>query len=345
MVKDIGMVSDRKVRPQYEVAKREGRSFKEHIYVQNSKVRQTWKATVVSGRTSKMLSRTYDMKSMDAVDAQMSPPDCDIRSPLKKRFMNGNILILMLPLGASVMPTVFFIGAYLHADEYNLLKLKNHTDVPYISDIGNYKPHSSVFSFGLSLGAMFGFWLILVRHIQVEKLYENTGSKANLAASICGLLGILGELVVSSFQLSSHFTIHYLGAFSLFFSIMIFMFIQTFITHRNLPKEGKRKYAVTLVIVRGVLSALLLISIVLFGTFLLPSLSAYNRKGYSVAQSAEWVMLGCVILFMLTFLYDFKDLICEVNLKYITKEGPGQGRKQKVYNVSGKSNLALSMES
>ena len=253
----------------------------------------------------------------------------------KRTWRNGNFLIIMVPLGASILPAVFLLGAYSHADAYDLLRLKNDTDVPYISDIGNYKPHSSVFTFGLSLGAMFGFWLILVRHIQVEKVYENTGSKANLAASICGSFGILGELIVGSFQLSSHFTIHYLGAFMHFVSIMIFMFIQTFITHRNIPSLGvkeiiwgqskksiyisklNRKSLTILAYFRGLLSILLLVSVLIFAVFLLPSLSKYNRTGYSVAQIAEWFMFVFVILFMLSFLYDFKDLTCSVHVDYV----------------------------
>ena len=235
--------------------------------------------------------------------------------------MNGNILILMSPLGASVMPTVFLLSAYFHADEYDLMQLKNDTDVPYISDIGNYKPHSSVFTFGLNLSAMFGLLLILVRYMQVKRVYRNIGSKANLFGLICGLFGILGQLIVGSFQLSSHFTMHYLGAFMHFVSIMIFMFIQTFITHRNIPKKDKytdskgnnnsklsKRGMTLLAYCRWLLSILLFASVVVFGIFLDDSLSVYNRRGYSVAQSAEWVMLGCVIVYMLTFLYDFKGL-------------------------------------
>ena len=134
---------------------------------------------------------------------------------------------------------VFLLSAHFHADEYNLMQLKHDNDVPYISDIGNYKPHSSVFTFGLNLSAMFGLLLILVRYMQVKRVYRNIGSKANLFGLICGLFGILGQLILGSFQLSSHFTMHYLGAFVHFVSIMIFMFIQTFITHRNIPKKDK----------------------------------------------------------------------------------------------------------
>ena len=227
---------------------------------------------------------------------------------IKRRWKNGNLLMMSVPLGASILPVFFLLGAFLHADRYDLLRLKNNTDVPYISDIGNYKPYSSVFTLGLNFNAMFGFWLILVRHIQVDKIFDNTGSKANRSASFFGFLGIMGELTVAAFQLSSHVVMHYIGAFVFFASIMIYMFIQTFITYRNRSKVVHKKYAPILVTVRVILSALLLISLVIFGTFLHPSLSAYNRKGYSVAQSAEWVMLGCVIFFMVTFLYDFNNL-------------------------------------
>ena len=223
--------------------------------------------------------------------------------------------MMSVPLGASILPVLFLLGAFLHADKYDLLRLKNNTDVPYVSDIGNYKPYSSVFTLGLNFNAMFGFWLILVRHIQVDKIFENTGSKANRSASFFGFLGIMGELTVGSFQLSSHLVMHYLGAFVFFASIMIYMCIQTFITCRNRLKVVYKEYSAILIAVRVILSALLLISLVIFGTFLHPSLSAYNRKGYSVAQSAEWVMLACVIIFMMTFLYDFNNLAVSIDYR------------------------------
>ena len=240
-----------------------------------------------------------------------------VESRLRQRWRTGNILIIMVPLGAAFLPALFLLSAFIHAKDLDLLRLKNQTNVPYISDVGNYKPHSSVFTFGLTLSALFGLWLIILRYLQVEHLYHNTGSKANLCSFATGLLSILGELMVASFQLSSHSTMHYVGAFLHFASIMVFMGLQTFITHRNIENEGRRNCAVLLVILRGLLSSGLLLCLVVFGVFLLPSLSQYNRKGYSVAQGAEWAMLGCSVLFMLSFLYEFKDLACSVAVDYL----------------------------
>ena len=327
------MGRDQKVRPRYEVAERERQVFNEDIYNPCQRLpRDSWEVAVVPSYNKKMANGRYEMENKNIVDGPSSPPEFDAASPLKKRWREGNILILLLPIGASILPSLFIFGAYVHADSYDLMRLKNQSDVPYVSDIGNYKPHSSVFTLGLSIGAMFGFWLILVRHFQVEILYENTGSKANMASSFVGLLGILAELVVGSFQLSSHFTLHYLSAFVHFVSIMFFMFLQTYITHKNIKKEGKLKNAVALVIVRGLLSSGLVMSTVVFGTFLLPSLSKYNRIGYSVAQIAEWVMFGCVVLFMLTFLCDFKDLTCSVHVRYLENKDSKNSKSNGLYN-------------
>ena len=319
-----GMGNNRKVHPHYEVTIKEGRHYcDESVYVSKHRAisqHNLWHTPTIADSRDRMRKNKYviengnakDESICDAKDGPSIEPEDE--SSLKRRWFNGNILVICLPLGASILPSVFLLGAFLHADQFNLMKLKNNTDVPYISDIGDKKPHSSVFTLGLSFGAMFGFWLILVRHIQVDKIFDDTGSKANRFATFFGLMGILGELTVAAFQLSSHFIMHYLGAFVLFAFIMIYMFIQSYITHRNLLKMGNVKYAKALVIFRVILCVVLLMSLVIFGTFLLPSLSPYNRKGYSVAQSAEWAMLGCVIIFMLTFLYDFKDLTCFVDV-------------------------------
>ena len=315
------MVRDHKVPLRYAVKEGERQFSNGDIHLNHCQrmPRNSWKATVVPSHNNRMATRSYEMKNKDTVDGLRPPQECDAASPLRKRWKEGNILIVMLPIGASLLPSLFIFGAYIHANTSDSMRLNNRTNVPYVSDIGNHKPHSSVFTLGLSLGAMFGFWLILVRHIQVDILYDNRRSKANMASSFAGLIGILGELVVGSFQLSSHSILHYLGAFVHFVSIMVFMFLQTFITHRNIENVGTRKNAVALIIVRGLLSSGLLMSIVVFGVFvLLPSLSEYNRTGYSIAQIAEWVMFGSVVLFMLTFLYDFRNLTCSVHVEYLT---------------------------
>ena len=318
-----GMGNNRKVHPHYEVTITEKRYYCDESVCDNKykgiSQRTLLQTPTLADSSNKMRKNKFvleqDAKGMpirDEKDGPSSEPEDD--SSLKRRWFNGNILVMFLPLGASVLPIVFLLGAYAHAHQFDLMELKNNTDVPYISDIGDKKPHSSVFTLGLSFGAMFGFWLILVRHIQVDKIFDNTRSKANRSATFFGLIGILGELTVAAFQLSSHRIMHYLGAFVLFAFTMIYMFIQTYITHRNMLKMGNAKYGKALVIFRVILCVVLLMSLVMFGTFLLPSLSAYNRIGYSVAQSAEWAMLGCVIVFMLSFLYDFKDLTCFVDV-------------------------------
>ena len=266
----------------------------------------------------------------------------------KKRWWHGKIPAKVLPLGASLLPTGFILGAYFHADSYGLLQLKNNTEVPFVSDIGNHKPHSSVFTLGLSVSAVFGLFLILVRHEQVNKLYNSERSKAdlfkvslfkvilfqvtmlhvNMVSSVIGLLGILGELIVAAFQLSSHFTMHYLGAMMYFIPTAIFMCLQTFVTYKtmqmndgkeNLPQQRKKcisqQIETKMLIVRTVLSGVLIVCMIIFSVFLLPSLSAYNRTGYSVAQLAEWFMLISIILFMLTFLFDFKGLTCSIHVE------------------------------
>ncbi|XP_065052494.1 DNA damage-regulated autophagy modulator protein 1-like [Rhopilema esculentum] len=239
-------------------------------------------------------------------------------SGFKRRWKSGNVLIIMLPIGASVLPALFLLAAFFHADDG--LILRNNTDVPYISDIGNHKPYSSVFTFGLSVSALFGLWLIIVRYIQVEILYRYTGSKLNFFCFIIGLLSIFGELLVASFQLSSQETVHYLGAFLQFASTFLYMIIQTWISHKHLPSEPRKKQACMVVIIRAMLSVGVFISLLMFGVFLVPSLSHYNRSGYSVAPVAEWTLLVFVILFMLTFLYDFRNLTCRVVVENLLSE-------------------------
>ena len=307
----------------------------------NEMVRQSWKVDVSSVKRKEPRNQaSYIVTNHDAVQREDREDNRPTQVPVNiyaenndglqgdetvdgkvsefvRRWRKGNILIIMLPIFAGVMPAIFMLGAFLHADDNNSLKLKNNTKVPYISDIGNHKPHSSVFTFGLCLSAVFGLGLIIVRYLQVKK-YKKCGSKSNYCSLIFGIIAIIGEIMVASFQLSSQKVVHYFAAFLHFFFIMCYMCMQTWITHRNLPPDEQEKQKTKIVIIlRAFLSLAVLMSIVLFGVFLLPSLEHYNRNSAAVAQGAEWAMLSFVILFLLTFLYDFRSLTCRVSVEYM----------------------------
>ena len=307
----------------------------------NEMVRQSWKVDVSSVKRKEPRNQaSYIVTNHDAIQSEDKEDNGPTQVPVNiyaennegrqgdekvdgevsefvRRWRNGNILIIMLPIFAGVMPAIFMLGAFLHADDNNSLKLKNNTKVPYISDIGNHKPHSSVFTFGLCLSAVFGLGLIIVRYFQVEFLYAKCGSKSNYCSLIFGIIAIIGEIMVASFQLSSQKVVHYFAAFLHFFFIMCYMCMQTWVTHRNLPYEQEKKKTKIVIILRAFLSLAVLVSIVLFGVFLLPSLEHYNRNSNAVAQGAEWAMLSFVILFLLTFLYDFRSLTCRVIVEHM----------------------------
>lgn len=183
--------------------------------------------------------------------------------------------------------------------------------LPFISDMGDSPPESSVFTLGLSISCFFTLMVIIVRYNQVKCIYYN-GWKANDTSIYFGVIFVLGKLIIASFQLSSNKLVHYLGAALYFIGTTVYVALQVYITHKNIKKTSR-----AVLYIRAVTFVGMFFSAILFAVFFgVPSLKVYNRYGANVAQGAEWSFAVLKMAFMLTFLYDFWNVDVSFNIKF-----------------------------
>ena len=214
---------------------------------------------------------------------------------------------LVLPIATVFLSTVTFGISY--GVGLKLARINSST-IAFISDTGDLRPHSSIFSLGISLSCIMTLVIIIVRYYQVKIFYIDNPlyQKINLFSLISGLILVLGSLIVAAFQLSSEKHIHYLGASMYFGGATFFCVTQSYFTYK---KEKLRTHFI--VIVRITCTAVMLTSLLVFGIFMTPSLTKYNRNGKNVAQFFEWLLVCCQLVFMLTFLFDFWKVEIELN--------------------------------
>ncbi len=284
---------------------------------------QTENSTLENKHGSEFCEKVFNEKNIGAVGAnsyfKTLENEKSGKITWKRRWKSGNIVVLALPLGAAILPIIFIISAFIHADRTNSLVLLNNTDTPYVSDIGNFKPYSSLFTFGLFLNAIFFISIVIVRYFHVKS--KHICKRANFASLTCGIICTLGELLTSCFQISSHYHMHFLGAFLYFVFIAIFYGFQTFITYHEIQASGTKRFPVKVIFaMRLLLTFIIGIILVLFGTFLHPDLSGFNRVGSSIAQVMEWMLVSLINVFLLTFLFEFKDIKPEFSVAPILPE-------------------------
>ena len=183
--------------------------------------------------------------------------------------------------------------------------------LPFISDMGDSSPQSSVFTLGLSISCYFTLVVIIIRYNQVRCIYYN-GWKPNAISVYFGVTFLLGKLIIASFQLSSNQLVHYFGAGLYFVGTTGYVAIQVYITYTNITRTSRIVFYIRLLTCVGMSSSAILFA-VFFG---IPSLKVYNRYGANVAQGAEWTFAVLKMVFMLTFLYDFWNVDVSFYIKF-----------------------------
>lgn len=129
-----------------------------------------------------------------------------------------------------------YYGAIKHEIVYPLF--------PYVSDTGSMTPMAPYFSLFLDLS---GIIIIIVgwaryktikfylnhiqpndstkKNMQTFEFYMKRLYKCNLTLLILCFLGAFGSMVIGNFRTTENMTGHLIGAFFLFFSLLIFMLI------------------------------------------------------------------------------------------------------------------------
>ena len=224
-------------------------------------------------------------------------------------------LIFFLPITSSVLSIIACLLAYLIG--VNSGTLEPLPFIPYISDTGNLKPSSSVFTLFLVLSSFVTSIVVVVRFFQISS--ELRCRKTNIAALVVAFIFLFGKIAVSSFQLSSHKGVHF-GAAGLYFGgATIYCAMHCYITRRevvasqteNTNSRGDQsnisvRNQQIVFYFRIFLTVGLAIFLVLFAAFAgVPSLSVHNRGGANVAQIMEWMLALFKITYMMSFCFDF----------------------------------------
>jgi Frag1/DRAM/Sfk1 family. len=220
---------------------------------------------------------------------------------MTRRFLccNSRQIIRALPIVTVLISVITIVIAYTVATNGREASTSNCTlhrgFPPYISDVGDCKPQSSVFTFGMVMSGCISFIIFFFRYLQVRNFYA-AREKANFASIITGVVLVVGKFMAISFQLSSHKLVHYFGALGYFLGTFIYVCLQTRISYQ---KDQLLFY------VRLFCSVGLSITGLLFGIFIIPSVEA-KYIDLSISQISEWCFAAIKMFFMLTFWLDFK---------------------------------------
>ena len=171
--------------------------------------------------------------------------------------------------------------------------------LPFISDLGDLRPESSVFSFFITLSCYFSWCIFIVRYFQVKEIYSQC-LKTNLFSLYVGAVLIVGKIMVSAFQLTNIKSVHFIGAGLYFAGVTLYISCQVYITFNN-----ETRWRTLLLVVRIVCLIVMVINSIIFTVFMAPGMEKYNRGGANVAQTAEWLMAIFKMVFVFSFLGDF----------------------------------------
>ena len=216
----------------------------------------------------------------------------------------GNKLLIAMPILHVIITLSFVIGSYFYADDkYGSSFMEKGHDVPFISELGDKQPQSSLFTFGMVVTAFISLSIVITRYFQVKHFFVKYDGRLNIASLIVGVGFVFGKILCSCFQAASQREVHFVGAGIYVILACVYAGIQTFITFKNRMLFGRKE---TIIIALRMFFTLgMTIGTVLFLIFLHPDLVKYNKSGKSVSQGAEWFFAVCKMLFMLTFVSDF----------------------------------------
>ncbi|XP_066916428.1 modulator of macroautophagy TMEM150B-B-like isoform X1 [Clytia hemisphaerica] len=238
--------------------------------------------------------------------------------------INLRWIIFSLPIISSLCSFIACLMAYIIG--VNSGTLKPLPFIPYISDTGDFKPNSSIFTLFLILSSFATLVIAIVRFYQIAA--EARCSIANRAALVSAFLFLLGKIVVSSFQLSSNIFVHFAAAGLYFLGATIYTLLQCYITYRFLGdsinkerfvKDSTWRRGCIVYLIRVVCCVGLVINLIIFGVFAtIPSLEIHNRGGANVAQATEWALAAFKIIFLSTFTYDFWNIEFKFGMEFKT---------------------------
>ena len=216
----------------------------------------------------------------------------------------GNKILIAMPILHIVISFLFIIGSYFYARHTSGSSfIETGNSVPFVSEIGNKQPQSSLFSFGMVLTGLTSLGIVATRYFQIKHFFVKYDGRLNIAGLIFGMVFVLGKIMAGCFQEASNREVHFVAAGFYVICACVYAGIQTFITYKNRTLYIKRD--ILILALRAFCTLGMTIGTIIFLIFLHPDLRKYNRSGKSVSQGAEWFLVVCKMLFMLTFVSDF----------------------------------------
>lgn len=202
--------------------------------------------------------------------------------------------------------------------------------VPYISDCGGNFPESGIFSACLTLSAMLGQIIMILRYLVVEAQSSNDRNDIsmflNKTSIILGSISSIGFILVASFPATSITYVHNTAAGTSAMCIILYMFCQTWISRKLAEEKSSTKLRISILSI----SAIAIVITAVFGV-----LGSINWSGehsvavkrpedkgfvfYVISASAEWVLSVLYFFFFVTFLPEFRDSTFQFRLRYSKK--------------------------
>jgi hypothetical protein len=212
--------------------------------------------------------------------------------------------------------------------------------LPYISDTGGKPPESCIFSLICNVAILFELMIVYIRFKHIHVFYASHVPTiclpfkiTNIIGLIIGLLSAFGFLLVANFQDDNVPLVHYIGAFVVFTSGLLYQWVQTYISIRVYRRGLADHLGVVWVIAQVIVSIFSLFFFLVAAIFAsLASqrhqLDANNGDGtfvwtrrdggfvfHDVSTACEWATSATLLIFFLTFHPDFKRVKLEINIR------------------------------
>lgn len=222
-------------------------------------------------------------------------------------------MLWLLPL----ITAVWILGSFIITYVIAVANGRVEPNFPYISYTAIYAPERAIFSQLVNIGAVLLGSTAYVRYIQVKADYPHMSTKmrgCNVASLVLGMLSALGLSMVANFQAKIIQIPHYLGAFFAFGLGTVYCWVQTVITGKIFTRDFNYS--------RGVLILRIFISIsVTIILFIFTATKIFYKKHkfpgskwnvhrgvYLTSTSTEWLLAICILLYVLSFIAEFRNI-------------------------------------
>ncbi|XP_040047609.2 modulator of macroautophagy TMEM150B isoform X2 [Gasterosteus aculeatus] len=196
----------------------------------------------------------------------------------------------LLPLGLAAFGTVGIWIVFATAVFNRTVDLAD--GFPSISHCGAYPPQRCFLSQICSTCSVLALWIVVLRFKQVSG--RGIRRNANIASFVLGLISCVGLSIVGSFQVTTFYSVHLLGAFLAFFLGLAYFWIQLFLT---VPSPDRRwvepAKATCCFLCTGLIIALGVL---------------YNTGFPSVAAMCEWAFVMLIFCLFGLFAPEFRHI-------------------------------------